>query len=137
MALSYWIKLYSLTAVVFLAIDAVWLGVVAKGFYQQHLGHLLREQALLFPALLFYALYVAGVLVFAVLPGLEADSISRTVVLGAFLGLLAYATFDLTCMALFDEFPPVVVVVDLVWGTMLTGLVAAAGFGIGRFLHPG
>jgi uncharacterized membrane protein len=134
MALSYLIKLYSLTAVVFLAIDVVWLGLVAKGFYQQHLGHLLREQALLLPALLFYAVYIAGVLVFSVLPGLEADSLKRTVALGAFLGFLAYATFDLTCMALFDEFPPVVVFVDLVWGTALTGSVAAAGFGIARFL---
>lgn len=137
MALFYLIKLYALTAVAFLAIDGVWLGLVAKGFYQQHLGHLLREQALVFPALLFYAIYIAGVLVFAVLPGLEAESLKRTVALGAFLGLLAYATFDLTCMALFDEFPPVVVVVDLVWGTALTASVAAAGFGIGRFLDPG
>ena len=137
MAPMFLIKLYSLTAVSFLAIDIVWLGFVAKGFYQQHLGHLLRDQALVAPALLFYAIYIAGVLVFAVLPGLEADSLKRTVALGAFLGFLAYATFDLTCLAMFDDFPPIVVIVDLVWGTALTASVASAGFGAGRFLNGG
>lgn len=127
-------KLYGLTALVFFAIDLVWLGVVAPGFYQRHLGHLLRPDVLWAPALLFYALYIAGVLVFAVLPGLEAGSLGRTLALGAFFGLVAYATFDLTCMALMRDFPLVVVAVDLAWGTVLTATVSAAGFGIGRWL---
>lgn len=127
-------KLYGLTALAFFAIDLVWLGVVAPGFYQRHLGHLLRPDVLWAPALLFYALYIAGVLVFAVLPGLEAGSLGRTLALGAFFGLVAYATFDLTCMALLRDFPLVVVAVDLVWGTVLTASVSAAGFGIGRWL---
>jgi len=128
------VKLYGLTALVFFAIDLVWLGVVAPGFYQRHLGHLLRPEVLWAPALLFYALYIAGVLVFAVLPGLEAGSLARTLALGAFFGLVAYATFDLTCMALMRDFPLVVVAVDLAWGTVLTATVSAAGFGIGRWL---
>jgi len=131
------LKLYGLTAVVFFAIDLVWLGVVAADFYQRHLGHLMREDVVWPAALVFYALYIVGILVFAVLPGLEAGSLGRTVALGAFLGLFAYATFDLTCMALFRDFPGVVVAVDLAWGTVLTGTVAAAGFGIGRWLGVG
>lgn len=130
-------KLYGLTAAVFFAIDLVWLGVVAPGFYQRHLGHLLRPDVVWGAAVLFYLLYLAGVLVFAVLPGLEAGSLARTVALGAFFGLVAYATFDLTCMALMRDFPLVVVVVDLAWGTVLTGTVAAAGFGLGRWLGLG
>lgn len=126
--------LYGLTAVVFFAIDLVWLGVVATGFYQEHLGHLMRADVLWVPALLFYAIYIAGILVFAVLPGVEADSLGRTVALGAFLGFFAYATFDLTCMALFEDFPLVVVAVDLAWGTVLTASVAAAGWGIAGWL---
>lgn len=130
-------KLYGLTAAVFFAIDLVWLGVVAPGFYQRHLGHLLRPDVVWGAALLFYLIYLAGVLVFAVLPGLEAGSLARTVALGAFFGLVAYATFDLTCMALMRDFPVVVVVVDLAWGTVLTGTVAAASFGLGRWLGLG
>lgn len=128
------LKLYGLTAAVFFAIDLAWLGVVAQGFYQRHLGHLLRPDVLWPAALLFYALYLAGVLVFAVLPGLEAGSLPRAMALGAFFGLVAYATFDLTCMALFRDFPLVVVAVDLAWGAVLTGTVSAAGFLLGRWL---
>jgi uncharacterized membrane protein len=131
------LKLYGLTALVFFAIDLVWIGVVAAGFYQRHIGHLLRPDVLWAPALVFYLLYIAGLLVFAVLPGLEAGALTRTLALGAFFGLVAYATFDLTCMALLRDFPLLVVVVDLVWGMVLTTLVSAAGFGLGRWLGVG
>jgi len=128
------VRLYFLTAGVFFAIDLVWIGAVAADFYQKRLGHLLADTPLWIPALLFYSIYVLGILVFAVLPGLEAASLRRTVALGAFLGFLAYATFDLTSMALFKDFPLSVVVTDMLWGTILTGSVAAAGYGIGRWL---
>jgi uncharacterized membrane protein len=131
------LKLYGLTAVVFFAIDLVWLGVVASDFYQKHLGHLLAAQVRWAPALLFYLLFILGILVFAVLPGLGSASLGKTVALGAFLGLFAYATFDLTCAALFEGFPNLVVVVDLIWGTVLSAGVSAAGFGIGRWLGIG
>ncbi len=129
--------LYGLMAAVFFAIDLVWLGVVARDFYREHLGHLMRHDVVWGAAALFYALYLTGILVFAVLPGLEAGSLARTVGLGAFFGLVAYATFDLTAMALLRDFPLKVVVVDLAWGTVLTGTVAAAGWGIGRWLGVG
>ena len=131
------LKLYGLMALVFFAVDLVWLGVVAAGFYQKHLGHLLRPDVLWPAALLFYALYLAGVMVFAVLPGLVAGSLARTAVLGAFFGLVAYATFDLTCLALFTGFPVLVVVVDLAWGAVLTAAVSSAGFALGRWLGIG
>ncbi|MCH2452704.1 MAG: DUF2177 family protein [Gemmatimonadetes bacterium] len=127
-------KLYGLTAIVFLAIDIVWLGVVASGFYQKHLGHLMRSDVILPAALLFYLLYVVAILVFAVLPGLESQSINRTLALGAFLGLVAYSTFDLTCLALFKNFPVKVVIIDLIWGTVLTATVAGISHKIGEFL---
>ena len=71
-------------------------------------------------ALLFYPIFIAGVLVFSVLPGLEAQSLTYSIALGAFLGLVTYATFDLTCLAMLKEFPVVVVYVDLAWGIVLT-----------------
>lgn len=137
MAAQQMLKLYGLTALVFFAIDLVWLGVVASGFYQRHLGHLMANQVRWAPALLFYLLFILGILVFAVLPGLSAASLQRAVALGAFLGLFAYATFDLTCAALFEGFPNVVVVVDMIWGTVLSAGVSAAGYGIGRWLGIG
>jgi len=128
------IKLYGLTTVAFFAIDMVWLGWVAAGFYRRHIGSLLRADVVWGAALAFYAVYIAGILVFAVLPGLEAGSLTRAVALGAFLGFFAYATFDLTSMALIEGFSWTVVLVDLAWGTVLTASVAAAGFGLGRWL---
>lgn len=127
------VKLYGLTAAVFFAIDLLWLGIVARGFYQKALGPLLREDALWPAALAFYALYIGGILVFAVLPSLQSGSPLHAAGLGAFLGLVAYATFDLTALALFRDFPLRVVVVDLVWGSVLTATVAAAGHGLGRW----
>jgi len=128
------IKVYALTSLVFLAVDLLWISTVASSLYQKHLGHLLGDKPVLLPALLFYAVYVVGILVFAVLPALEADSPWRAVALGAFLGFLAYATFDLTSMALFRDFSLLVAITDMVWGAVLTGSVAAAGFWIGRWV---
>ena len=132
-----YLKLYALTTLAFFAIDLVWLGVVASSFYQKHLGPILRPDIVWGAALAFYALYIAGILVFAVVPGLQAGSFVRAVSLGAFFGLVAYATFDLTGMALIREFNWTVVTVDLIWGTVLTGSVAAAGYAAGRWLGIG
>lgn len=136
MILSF-LKLYGATAVVFFALDLVWLGVVARDFYRDNLGELLRAQPLWPAALAFYAIYIAGVVVFAVLPSLQAESWVRAAALGAFLGLFAYATFDLTALALIRGFPGVVVAVDLAWGTVLTSCVAVGGYGLGRWLGIG
>lgn len=129
-----YLKLYAATAVVFLAIDLVWLGVVAQGFYARELGALLRDRPLWPAALAFYGVYVAGILVFAVFPALAAASLARAIALGALLGFVAYATFDLTSLALVRDFPAVVVVVDLVWGTTLTATVAAAGYALAGWM---
>lgn len=128
------LKLYGLMTAVFFAVDLVWLGAVARGFYRDALGHLLREDTKWPVALAFYAIYIAGILVFAVLPSLQQESLGRAVALGAFFGFVAYATFDLTSLALIRDFPVRVVVVDLAWGSILTAGVAAAGYGLGRGL---
>ena len=131
------LKHYGLTTLAFFAIDLGWLGVVAKGFYDKHLGSLLREDVVWTAAAGFYLLYIAGIVVFAILPALEAGSVGRAIGLGAFFGLVAYATFDLTSMALIRGFNWTVVGVDLVWGMVLTGSVATVGFYAGRWLGMG
>ena len=128
------VGLYALTVLGFLVIDFVWLTVVAQNFYQKHLGSLLRDDPIVAAAAVFYLLYLVGVLVFVVLPALEAESFVRAVALGALFGLIAYATFDLTCYALFQGFPVIVVAVDLVWGAVLTASVSAIGYAAGRWL---
>ena len=137
MTIVQFFKLLVPTAVVFFAIDLVWLGVVAAPFYQRHLGSMLAPQVRWLPAFLFYLIFITGLLVFAILPGLTAGSLTRAMALGAFLGFMAYATFDLTCLALFKDFPMTVVVVDLIWGTCLSAIVTAAGYGTGRWLGIG
>ncbi len=128
MTIAAFVKLYFATLVVFLAIDMVWLGVLAKGFYQRHLGDLLRPDVRWGAALLFYLIFVGGVLLFAVLPALERASFRYAVLLGGLFGLIAYATYDLTNLATLRGFPPIVAVVDMVWGFVLTAVVAGAGY---------
>ena len=130
-------KLYLCTAAVFLLADLVWIGLVASRFYQERLGAFLAPDVRWGAALLFYLLFVVGILVFAALPALAAGSAVRAAVLGGLLGLVAYAAFDLTCLALFRDFPLIVVVVDLAWGTTLSAGSATAAYAIGRWLGVG
>lgn len=128
------IYLYFLTIPVFFGIDMIWLGFVAKGFYHKNLGHLLRSDVNWSAALVFYLLYIGGILIFATMPALEKKSLYQAVVLGGLFGFFAYATYDLTNMATLKDWPLNVVIVDIIWGIVLTASVAAASFLIGRWL---
>ena len=119
-------------AVVMFGLDMLWLGLVAKPFYHKHLASLLRPDVQWVPALAFYLLYVAAIVVFVVQPAVEKESLARAVGMGAFFGLVAYATYDLTSMALIRDFPLVVVLVDLAWGAVLTGVAGTVGYFVGR-----
>jgi uncharacterized membrane protein len=121
---------YGAMALTFFAVDLVWIGLVAKGFYQRHLGFLLRSDVQWVPAMLFYLLFMAGVLVFVVLPAVDRQSLGRAATFGAFFGLVAYATYDLTNLALTRGFPTIVAVVDMAWGASISALIAAVGYGV-------
>ena len=128
------VYLYLLTVPVFFGIDMLWLGVVAKGFYRDNLGHLLRPDVNWAAALIFYLLYIAGILVFATLPALEKHSLRQAIIMGALFGFFCYATYDLTNLATLKDWPVKVVFVDILWGMVLTASVAAASFFIGRWI---
>ncbi len=128
------IYLYLLTVPVFFAIDMVWLGFAARTFYRTHLGPLLRPSVNWPAAILFYLLYIAGILIFTTLPALESRSFHQAVLRGGLLGFFAYATYDLTNLATLRDWPVKVVVVDILWGIVLTASVSAASYGIGRWL---
>lgn len=128
--------LYFLTLPVFFIIDMLWIGVLAKDFYRNSLGHLFREDINWAAALIFYFLYIIGILIFATLPALEKQSMGRAVLLGALFGFFTYATYDLTNFATLKGWPLKVAVVDMIWGMVLTASVAAASYLIGRWIMP-
>jgi len=128
------VYLYLLTLPVFFGIDMLWIGVLAKGFYRNNLGHLLRPDINWTAALIFYLLYIVGILIFATLPALEKQSLHQAVVLGALFGFFAYATYDLSNLATLKDWPVNVVFVDILWGMVLTASVAAASFFIGKWI---
>lgn len=132
---SYFLKLYLLTIPVFFAIDLLWLGVVAKNFYQNNLSHLLSPAVNWPAALLFYFMYIAGIILFAVKPGLDAGSLAKAAIWGALFGFFTYATYDLTNLATLKNWPIKVVVIDIAWGSLLCTLVASASYLIGRWIN--
>jgi uncharacterized membrane protein len=131
----FYVKLYACTLIGFLAIDIIWLGFIAPGFYKRQIGFLLAEQPNWWAAAIFYLLFIAGLLVFAILPGLQAGSLRSAAILGAFFGLVTYATYDLTNHATVKGWPWIVTVVDLIWGAVLSTSVSCIGFAAGRWLE--
>lgn len=122
------IKLYVLSVPVFFLIDFLWLGLIAKPFYDRHLGYLLRGQVLWWAAILFYLLFLLGLVVFVIAPAVESGSLSKAVLLGLFFGFITYQTYELTNYALIRDWPLIVVVVDILWGMVLSSLVSAVTF---------
>ncbi len=133
--IAYYAKVYLAALVGFLVIDMFWLIIVARGFYRKHLGFLLSDQPNWWAAIAFYLLFVAGVLVFAVGPGLQANSLRKAALLGGFFGLVTYATYDLTNLATVKNWPWLVTVVDMAWGAVLTTAVSCIGYLAGSWLR--
>ena len=131
---TFYLKLYSCTLLAFIAIDMVWLVLVARGFYQKHLGFLMRSNPNWSAAVLFYLLFVFGLLVFVIVPSLETGSTKKVLVLGALFGLITYATYDLTNLATIKDWPWIVTVVDLLWGGVLATSVSYLAFLAGKWL---
>ena len=112
----------------FLVVDGLWLTLIAKNFYAKHLGYLMAKNPNLLAAGLFYLIYVFAMVVLVVTPGLEKGSFWSTVLSGALFGLCCYATYDLTNLATVQNWPLIVTIVDLIWGTFLSAAIAAISF---------
>ena len=130
MTMSSLFKLYAVALPTFLVIDLVWLGFVARSFYQTHLGHLMRANVNWVAAIVFYLVFVAGIRVFVVWPAIERESLARALSLGAFFGLVTYAAYDLTSLAVMEGFPLKIALVDLAWGAVLCASVSAITYGV-------
>ena len=127
---------YIVTLVSFLAIDMVWLAWIARSTYEAEMGDLIRKQPNFTAALAFYFLYAAGLVFFAVMPGLKAGSIAQGMFLGATLGLVAYGTYDLTNLSVLNGFSARIALIDLAWGIVLSGATAAITSTIIRQVFP-
>ncbi len=130
----FWLKLYLLTIPVFFAIDMIWLGYIARSLYKEQLQGLLSPQVNWTAAFLFYFIYIVGILFFAVRPGLEAGSLAKACLYGALFGFFTYATYDLTNLATLRDWPMLISVIDIAWGTTLCTLVGGGSYLIGNWL---
>ena len=130
MSPSTFFKLYAVALTTFLVIDLVWLGVVARPFYQRQLGHLMRPNVNWAAAIAFYLVFVTGIVVLVVWPAIEKQSPAQALVLGALLGLVTYAAYDLTNLATLAGFPLTVALVDLAWGAVLCASVSVVTYAL-------
>ena len=128
MSITNFIKIYLITLPVFFAIDMIWLGLIARNFYQAQIGHLLRPRVNWTAAIIFYLMFIAGMIIFVISPALEKSSWTYALIYGALFGLLTYATYDLTNLATLKDFPVTVAVVDMIWGTVLSASVCTISY---------
>ena len=113
------LKLYGLAFIVFFAIDLFWLGVVAKNLYQKQIGHLLKADVNWVAAIVFYLLFIAGLVFFVLLPNAVDSNVWKVLLTGAAFGFITYATYDLTNLATLKDWPIQITIIDLAWGTFL------------------
>jgi uncharacterized membrane protein len=129
-----YIKLFALALPVFIALDIVWIGFLAKDFYKNHIGFLLRSDIQWLPAILFYLVFILGLVLFVIAPAVEKGSWAHALLFGALFGLVAYATYDLTNLATLKDWPLVVTVVDMAWGAFIGATVSVVVYGITTIL---
>jgi len=122
------IKLYFIALPVFFTIDMVWLGLIAKSFYAKQIGYLMKTDINWTAAILFYLLFIVGLVLFVIIPAVEKGSWAHSLLFGALFGLITYATYDLTNLATLKDWPLLVTIVDLIWGMVLAASVAIATY---------
>jgi uncharacterized membrane protein len=118
------IKLYAIALPVFFVIDMIWLGLIAKNFYRAQIGALMKSDVNWLAAIIFYLIFIAGLVVFVISPAIEKNSWIHALLLGALFGLVCYATYDLTNLAVAKDWPLLVTIVDLAWGVFLAASVS-------------
>lgn len=122
------LKQFLVAFTTFLVIDGVWLTLIAKDFYAKNLGFLMAKTPNLVAAGIFYIIYVFSMVVLIITPALQRGTLTTAILTGALFGLCAYATYDLTNLATVKDWPVLVTVVDLIWGTILSGTVAGISY---------
>jgi len=122
------IKLYLIALPIFFVIDMIWLGLIAKNFYAKQIGFLLKPDINWYAAIIFYMMFVAGLVLFVILPAIEKQSWIYAALLGACFGCITYATYDLTNLATLKDWPLLITFVDIVWGAVLAMTISTATY---------
>ena len=128
------LPLYLATLAAFFLIDMLWLGLVARGLYARFLGYIMAPRTNWVAAVIFYLIFVGGILFFVVLPGLESGSLGTTLLRAAAYGLITYATYDLTNLATLKDWPLTITLIDIAWGILLSVSVSAVSYLVGGWL---
>ena len=130
-----WMKMYLISTGIFLCIDAIWLGFIARGIYAKYLGYIMAKNIVWWAAGVFYLIFMAGLLFFVIEPSVITQSIRYALAAGAFFGFVAYATYDLTNLATIEGWPLFVTVIDLIWGAFVASSTSALSYMlINRFM---
>ena len=122
------IRLFLIALPAFFVIDMIWLVLVAKKFYSQQIGFLMRPDIVWPAAIIFYLLFIAALVVFVISPAVEKHSWMHALIYGAFFGLVTYATYDLTNLSTLKDWPVLVTIVDLIWGMVLAASVSVVTY---------
>jgi len=122
------LKTYLIAGGVYWVVDFIWLALIAQGFYQKQLGNMLADKINWPAAAIFYLLFPVGVIIFAVMPGVKENSLVRSLILGALFGYFTYSTYDLSNYITLANWPLKVVFVDIIWGILVSTLVAFVGY---------
>ena len=125
---------YLLTFGVFLIVDLLWLGIIAKNIYKKYLGDFLTDTVNWTAAFIFYFIFVAGISIFVIYPSVSKDSAYYAILMGALFGFFTYSTYDLTNLATLKGWPLPIVFIDILWGSLLAAIVSFSGFYIVKWL---
>ena len=126
--------LYLIALAIFLPVDLLWIGVVARDFYRDGMGALMSDKPRMDIGLVFYALFLVGLVIFGMRAGVVANDWKPALLWGALFGFFCYATYDLTCLAVMKDYSTKLALVDLAWGTIVSGVTSALAVVIGRAL---
>lgn len=127
---------YAATLGAFFILDALWISLFAAGFFKSQLGPLVRSDPVVPAIVAFYLIYALGLVALCVAPARAANSQAAALIKGALLGLTAYATYDLTNLALVPGWTPAVAAVDIAWGIVSSALACLVGYSVSRGPRP-
>jgi len=128
MAITSYLYQFIVAIIVFLVVDLLWLGVIAKDLYAKYIGDFLRTPPNWAAAIVFYILFVIGLIIFAIAPAIREGSLSKAIIYGALFGFFTYMTYELTNYAVIKNWPLDIVIIDIVWGVVLATTVAAVTY---------
>lgn len=119
-----YVKMYVIAFIAFVVIDAIWLLFISKNLYSTEIGHLMADKTKLIPAIIFYLIFLVGLVYFVINPAIANNDLPKLLLSAALFGLITYATYDLTNLATLKDWPIKITIIDLIWGTFLSTAVS-------------